>query len=230
MSRKLRLATMDYTKEFIRWSLWYIPIFALVYIVLNVFLREPELNEMSFFSMALSANRIYMLVLGILAVYTFLEWSVNLGLTRKIFFHAMTTAGILTTLFITAATAAVSFLLGFMPWFGTGIPEVSGGVETLVYVGGYLLSTLLYFLGGFLISAGFYRGFVPGMTMVLLNIVIMMGTDIIWSRESGTIGLEALSFDTSMGVAMMVLITIVCLALIYAILRYMIRDIAVKIK
>lgn len=230
MSRKLRMATADYTKEFSKWSLWYIPIFALVYIILNVFVREPELNEVSFFSMALSANRIYILVLGILGVYTFLEWSVNLGLTRRIFFRAMTFTGILTTVFITVVTAALSFIFGLMPWFGTRIPEVSGGTETLAYVGGFLLSTLLYFFGGLLISVGFYRGFTPGMAMVLLNVIIMIGTDVIWSRESGTIGFEAIGFDISMGIVMIISITVVCLAVVYAILSYMIRDIPVKIK
>ncbi|WP_411842913.1 hypothetical protein [Salinicoccus sp. HZC-1] len=236
MSGKLRLATMDYTKEFTKWSLWYIPIFALVYIVLNVFLREPELNEMSFFAMALSANRIYMLVLGILAAYTFLEWSINLGLTRKIFLRAVSLAGILVTLFITALTAAISFLLGLMPWFGTSIPEVSGGTETLVHVGGFLLSTLLYFLGGFLISVGFYRGFLPGMAMILLDIILYivlcfilsLGTDIIWFMGDDP-GFNTDNF-LAMSLPVMILVSIAAIAGIYGILSLMIRDIPMKIK
>lgn len=230
MSNKLKLATVDYTKEFTKWSLWYIPIFALVYIIVNIFLREPEINEMSFFSMALSANRIYMLVLGVLAAFIFLEWSVNHGLTRRIFFHAMTFAGVIVTAFITVVTAAISFILGLMPWFGTGIPQASGGMETLIHVGGFLLLTLLYFFSGFLISVAFYHGFKPGMVMVLLSVIIITATDMIWSRQSAAIGLEAISFDTSMGIAMMLTITAVCLALIYGLLSHLIRDIPIKIK
>lgn len=236
MSKKLRLATMDYTKEFIKWSLWYIPIFALVYIILNVFLREPELNEVSFFSMALSANRIYMLVLGILAAFTFLEWSISLGLTRRIFLYGMTLGGVITSLFITAVTAAISFLFGLMPWFGTSIPEVSGGTETLVYVGGFFISTLLYFLGGFLISAGFYRGVIPGMGMVLLvvilNILLEMlinfGMDFMWfwknSPDYGS------NIFTTTGLPIMAAISIVVIGITYAVLYFTVRNIPVKIK
>src|SRR5699024_12512884 len=123
---------MDYSKGFGKWSLWYIPIFALVYVILNIFVREPELNEISFFAMALSANRIYMLVLGILAPYSFLEWSLNLGLTRKTFFQAMVSAGVIVTLFVMAGTAGVSLILGLMPWFCPSITEATGGTEIRV--------------------------------------------------------------------------------------------------
>jgi|GEM_PF-2455440 len=233
MSEKLGLATMDYTKEFGKWCLWYIPIFALVYIILNVFIREPELNEMSFFAMALSANRVYMLVIGILAVYTFLEWSLNLGLTRKIFFRAMVFTGVIITLSVTAATAAISFVFGLMPWFGIGIPEVSGGAETIVHVGGYMLSTVLYFLGGFMISVGFYRGFVPGMGAVVLNIILFIATDVLWARQEGGAFIPAVdSLDLMTGLNMWVVaaITLAVLAIAYAILYYMIREIPLKIK
>ncbi|KKK34894.1 hypothetical protein WN59_04370 [Salinicoccus sediminis] len=233
MSGKSGLATTDYSKEFGKWSLWYIPIFALVYIIMNVFIREPELNDMSFFAMALSANRIYMLVLGILAAYTFLEWSLNLGLTRKIFFRAMVAAGVIVTLFVTVVTAAISFVFGLMPWFGTGIPDVPGGTETIVHVGGYMLSTLLYFLGGFLISVGFYRGFVPGMSAVVLNVILFMATDVLWSRDEGAAGFPAIdSLDLMTGMSMWAVaaVTLAVLAVVCAALYYMIRNIPVKIK
>ncbi|WP_017549944.1 hypothetical protein [Salinicoccus carnicancri] len=232
MSGKSGLATMDYSKEFGKWSMWYIPIFALVYIILNVFIRESELNDMSFFAMALSANRVYMLVLGILAVYTFLEWSLSLGLTRKDFFRAMVSAGVIVTLLVTAATAAISFVFGLMPWFGTGIPEVSGGMETIVHVGGYMLSTLLYFLGGFLISVGFYRGFVPGMGTVVLNIILFMATDVMWSREgaAGIPAIDSLDLMSGMNMGAAAVMTLAVLAIVCAVLYYTIRDIPLKIK
>ncbi|HIW13362.1 MAG TPA: hypothetical protein H9891_09450 [Candidatus Salinicoccus stercoripullorum] len=233
MSGKSRLATMDYSKGFGKWSLWYIPIFALVYVILNIFVREPELNEISFFAMALSANRIYMLVLGILAPYSFLEWSLNLGLTRKTFFQAMVSAGVIVTLFVMAVTAAVSLILGFMPWFGTSIPEVTGGTETLVHVGGYVLSTLLYFLGGLLISVGFYRGFIPGAGVLILTILLFMATDVLWSRDEGIAGIPAIdSLDLmlELGIWTVLVITLAALVIICAALYYTIRNISVKIK
>ncbi|WP_020007591.1 hypothetical protein [Salinicoccus albus] len=229
---RLGMAVRDYTANITQWGLWYLPIFALVYMILNIFISEPEFNRMSFMAMALPANRIFMMIVGILASYVFLEWSVNLGLTRKIFFKGMFAAGAAVIIILSVLSFVISFVLGLMPWFGSSLSASWEGLGTAPYVTGHLLTTYLYFISGLLISAGFHRAFLPGMGMILLSIIMIGTGDFIWGlNDSGGVviflGFEGL---TDINIGILVMITLILIGIGMMIFRALIRQAPINVK
>ncbi|WP_342387997.1 hypothetical protein [Salinicoccus bachuensis] len=231
MNNKLKLATMDFSKEIAKWTMWYLPVMAVIYILVSLFLNEVEVNEMSFYAMASSANRIFMLVAGIMAVFMFLELAISVGLTRKTFLNSMLLTGGVITIGLAAVTGIISLILGLMPWFGDGIvaPGATGG--PVVNVIGHLLTTYVFFLAGFIISIGFYRGFLGGMISIVLSIGIAIAIDSMWTwQTSGTVfNMEMAGYGSS-NLLLTIIFSLLLVFFTIAILQSLIRSVPVKVK
>ena len=87
-NNKVKHGTMDLSIMSVFGAFWYIPIFTVIYIVLFLIFGAGELDNMSYFSMGMNANRIFMLVMGIIIGSSFIKWAIGLGMTRKQFYKA----------------------------------------------------------------------------------------------------------------------------------------------
>lgn len=231
MNNKLKLATMDFSKEIAKWTMWYLPIMAAIYILVSLFVNETEVNEMSFYVMASSANRIFMLVAGILAVFMFLELAISLGLTRKTFLNAMILTGGVVTVGLAVVTWILSLVLGIMPWFGDGIVADDTTAGLLVHIISHLMTAYVFFLAGFIISIGFYRGFLGGMIAIVLSLGITIAIDAMWTfQTAGTIFNMEMAEYASGNVLLTIMFSILLILFNIAVLQSLIRSVPVKVK
>lgn len=172
MTTKLKETTKTFTSIFPIWSLSYIGVLLIVYIISNYFSTE---GISSFFGFGMTANRTYLLVLAIITMLMFIEWAVNMGVSRKTYLKSMLITGLVTAVFITAVVAIISFGLSFTPFAGDYlIAEDLRYLTSMEYLIFHFLSGLLFYAAGLLISASFYRGFWAGMLSILSGIAAVM--------------------------------------------------------
>ncbi|GAB3056099.1 hypothetical protein ACFOU0_02290 [Salinicoccus sesuvii] len=231
MNNKVKLATMDFSSQIFKWILWYLPIMLIVYILVSLFVNDTDINEMSFYAMALSANEIFMLVAGILSVFTFLELSIGLGLTRRTFLRVMLITGAIITIALAALTGIISVIMNFMPWFGGGIVVGELQSSPFVHILGHLLTTFTFFLGGFIISIGFYRGFLGGMISIVLSLCILVAIDSLWMWQTrGTVFDIDVTPYASGNLFMTILFSLFLIFFTVAVLQSLVRSIPVKVR
>ncbi|MFA7745211.1 hypothetical protein [Salinicoccus roseus] len=231
MNNKLKLATMDFSKEIGKWTMWYLPIMAVIYILVSLFVNETEVNEMSFYAMASSANRIFMLVAGILVVFMFLELAISLGLTRKTFLNAMILTGGVVTVGLAVVTWILSLVLGIMPWFADGIVADDTAAGPLAHIVSHLMTAYVFFLAGFIISIGFYRGFLGGMIAIVLSLGITIAIDAMWTfQTAGTVFNMEMAEYGSGNLLLTIIFSILLILFTIAVLQSLIRSVPVKVK
>ena len=86
MSTKLKETTKVFSYILPVWSLWYLGVLLIIYIISHIFSNEAM---SSFFGFTFTANRTYMLVIGIIVMIGFLEWAIGMGVSRKTFFKSV---------------------------------------------------------------------------------------------------------------------------------------------
>lgn len=172
MTTKLKDTTKIFTSIFPVWSLWYIGILLIVYIISHIFSSE---GMSAFFGFGMTANRTYLFVLAIISVLMFTEWAVNMGVSRKTFYKSLMITGIITAVFITGVVGIITFGLSFTPFTGDYLIAEDlrylSEFESLVF---HFISGLLFWALGVLIAAAFYRGFWAGMLSILSGIVALV--------------------------------------------------------
>lgn len=172
MITKLKETTKIFTSIFPVWSLWYIGILLIVYIISHIFTTE---GISSFFGFGMTANRTYLFVLAILSVLMFMEWALNMGISRKTFYKSLMVTGLITTVFVTAVVGIITFVLSFTPFTGDYlIVDDLRYLNEFEYLIFHFISGLLFWALGVLIAASFYRGFWAGMLSILAGIVAII--------------------------------------------------------
>ena len=172
MTTKLKDTTKIFTSIFPVWSLWYIGILLIVYIISNIFTSEAI---SSFLGFGMTANRTYLFVLAIMSVLMFTGWAVNMGVSRKTFYKSLMITGIITAVFITGVVGIITFGLSFTPFTGDYlIAEDLRYLSEFEYLVYHFISGLLFWALGVLIAAAFYRGFWAGMLSILSGIAALL--------------------------------------------------------
>lgn len=228
---KVKLATADFSKEMAKWAAWYMPVLIVLYILLVLFIDDSGISGMSFFFMAAGANRIFMLVAGILTVFIFLERAIQLGLTRMTFMRAMLWTGVILTAGLALTAGIISLVLGAMPWFGMDIVASDMNRGPISMVLGHLSTAYLFFLAGFIISIGFYRGWFGGVIAIVLGVGIAVAIESLWTfqAEGMLFGLNMISgmsgniFMTLIFSGLLILFTI-------ALIQSLIRSLPIKVR
>ncbi|GAA3732754.1 hypothetical protein GCM10022378_21270 [Salinicoccus jeotgali] len=227
---KVKLATADFSKEMAKWAAWYMAVMVALYILLMLFIDDSGINGMSFFFMASGANRVFMLVAGILTVFVFLERAIQLGLTRMTFMRAVLWTGVIFTVTLALVAGIISLILGVMPWFGTQTTASGmGGPVSMVL--GHLLAAYLFYLAGFIISIGFYRGWFGGLIAIVLGVGIAVAIESLWTFRT-----EGVLFELNMisGASGNIFLTVVFSGLLIlftiALIQSLIRSLPIKIK
>lgn len=172
MTTKVKETTKIFTSIFPVWSLWYIGVLLIIYIISHIFSAD---GISSFFGFGMTANRTYLFVLAIMSVLMFTEWAVNMGVSRKTFYKSLMITGIITAVFITGVVGIITFGLSFTPFTGDYlIAEDLRYLSEFEYLVFHFISGLLFWALGVLIAAAFYRGFWAGMLSILSGIVALV--------------------------------------------------------
>lgn len=161
------------------WSLWYIPVVLVIYLVRN-FIPNADIENFNLASAIFQPSKIYMLVIGIITSFAFLSHYVKNGITRKDYFIGSA---------IAAASVAISIIvLSIIPnevfrLFGwsTSITDIGlNGTSIWVYPIALSLILVSYYVAGWIIAVSFYKFGGVGALFIPLAILIICLTDLLW--------------------------------------------------
>ncbi|MGD7046082.1 hypothetical protein [Jeotgalibacillus proteolyticus] len=177
----------DMTTVQLGWALWMIAITLIIFIGIRyVFGDKNDLGIDGFLVFIENPYKIFMLVIGILSVPSFLTFYVKLGVTRKQYFVG--------TVISSAALSTIFMIIAVM--IG-GLEQLLAPIEVVTFLGPntpwltiffvFTLNIFIYYIAGWLIGAGYYRYGGWGLFITIsgsLGLIFM--TDLFWSRELNT--------------------------------------------
>ncbi|MFS0785588.1 hypothetical protein ABC345_04280 [Shouchella sp. 1P09AA] len=206
----MNLLTTELYKEKLTWLVWFLIVIVFFQAVLIFLAAYFGGSVEPFVLFSFQPSRIFMLVLGIMSAYRFLDYYYHLGQTRKRYFKSSLAATSLLTLtmlvlffFVSLVEKGVFRLFGLPGSMlsaeeGTNIVNENGhlGIHMQFSTEGvglldsptlfilFFAIQLLFFYGvGWLISVGFYRyGWLIGLGFVLLALVFLSLNEWIWSN------------------------------------------------
>lgn len=220
-NNKVMHGTRDLSIISIFGALWYIPIFTVIYIGLFLVFGAGELDNISYFSMGINANRIFMLVMGIIIGGAFIKWAIGLGMTRRQFYKASIYSGAIMAVVLTIAMIILSLFIGLLPFAGTENINQPLEMHPAMNLITQTLTVYLAYLAGSLIGTGFYRN---GWFGALAIIITILGSFIPETLDSVILN----SFGLTEGVVALITVIVLIIALI-AVNYYFIKDIVIKI-
>lgn len=174
-------------KEQFKWTLWFLGILYLIRIAAHffeMFFSEAEFN-IALLNFAYEPSKIYMLVIGLISVYTFLGFCIDYGLTRKHYYQAAFLSAAVISVVITVVIAALNLIDTII--FGTNaavfyLTEADTLLGVLLPGGAaYFITVLLYYLLGMFVASGFYRfGWLTGLGFIAIGLFCLLIESIIW--------------------------------------------------
>ena len=220
-NNKVKHGTMDLSIMSVFGAFWYIPIFTVIYIVLFLIFGAGELDNMSYFSMGMNANRIFMLVMGIIIGSSFIKWAIGLGMTRKQFYKANIYSGAIMAVMLTIAIVIISLFIGLLPFVGT--EHINQPLEMHPIMNLITLTLMVYvgYLAGTLIGTGFYRNGWFGALGIIITIICSFLPE---TLDSVIVN----SFSLTAGTGALIIVIALIVALI-AVNYYFVKDIVIKI-
>ncbi|WP_027963672.1 hypothetical protein [Halalkalibacillus halophilus] len=200
MSRD-RMVFIDLFKEQLKWSVWFLAIiFTLRIIHLGIILIFDEGGSTlgGFLNFSHQSAKIYMLIVGIVALFVFLTYAVQHGITRMEYIKGGALAAIALSLalaFISMVFAGSEYLLVWLTGLSIDVHTdsllgVNANWLVLFFI--YTISVLLYYLLGWLIASGFYHSPRRGFWYIALAIGLLFIDDFMWGTQ---VTLFALSFS-----------------------------------
>ncbi|MFS8631158.1 MAG: hypothetical protein LOD92_08405 [Bacillales bacterium] len=232
----LRKVAVDMTLIQAKWAAWFIGIVFAIYVLFRIFTPNVEVHSVSmethsFLTMAYSPSKVFMLVLGILSVSSFLPFYVQHGVTRRDYFYGASFSSTV----LTAGLMAIAWLVTIIeqvirpdminPSF-LG-PDASWLLTAFIFT----LVILAYFAGGWLIGAGFYRYGAGGLLFILLAILFISFVESLWEFKQTHFLLLYFNFsDEQIPMSVSLLGTIATIIVSFLIVRLMTKRVRIKIK
>ncbi len=203
----------------------------------------------SYFDAVFVSSNIYMLVIGIIAAYAFLQYYVSSGVTRKDYFKgaAIASVGLSFSIPIIASVIAALqiFIINLMNFpiltrsqLANRFTEDDGNLignfiqsiiltpfvdlqdNWLVAIVVFASNILMYYLVGWLIGSGFYRyGVLPGLLCIVIAFVVLYAQDLLLS-----IALDLPVHDMFASLDFPVFVSIVGIVILVSIVLWMIRQ------
>ncbi|MYL40079.1 hypothetical protein [Virgibacillus salexigens] len=222
-------------KEWLKWSIW---LFAII-IILRVLHWigdyfgevEPAIDHFMYFMN--ESSPIFMLVVGIMMVFTFLRYYTEHGLTRRTYFIG----GAIASLMITITIGVISMLLPViegivLSLFGIHYPEHLQFHSFGYWISYFLLfiiTSWLYYIIGWFIGHVFYRyNWWKGIFASFFGFVLVMLENVI---NGETVTVYGVHFE---GLSLSIFTSIIILLLLSAgmlVINYrLVKDIQVKMK
>lgn len=220
-NNKVKYGTIDLSVINIFGAFWYVPIFTVIYLAIFLIFSTGELDNMSYFSMGINANRIFMLVMGIIIGSSFIKWAIGLGMTRSQFYKANMYSGAIMAVVLTIAMIIISLFIGLLPFAGTENINETFNMHPVMNLIALTLMVYLGYLAGTLIGTGFYRNGWFG----ALGIIITIFSNFIPEAFDSVI-VDLFGLTEGAGAFIAVIIMIIALIVLN---YYFIKDIVIKI-
>ncbi|MDG5473318.1 hypothetical protein P6709_16320 [Jeotgalibacillus sp. ET6] len=221
--------TYDMTTVQLGWAAWMIAITLIIFIGIRYFFGDKnDLGIDGFFVFIENPYKIFMLVIGILSVPSFLSFYVKLGVTRKQYFIGTAfSSAVLSMIFM-----VIAMIIG-------GIEQLIAPAEVKTFLGAnapwltiffvFTLNIFIYYLAGWLIGAGYYRYGGWGLFFTIngaVGLIFMM--DLFWSRELNTPLHRFLSLQTLENFSLV--ISFVASFILLAISLWVIRSLTKRVR
>ncbi len=203
------------------WSIIFFLILIFNNIIKYMFHEGGEIGN--FFNITFSGSTVFMLIIGIIAAYTFLPLYVNHGITRKDYFVGNTLA----IFFISLVLLAVSLIITGVEYTIVNLTNMDitfineGAIENeeniianfvlsivlssfgdmnnvpwLLSIGVFLIRAMFFYAIGWFIGASFYRaGVIAGFGSIAFSIILVSLFDLFWEATEGNILAQYLSLD-----------------------------------
>ncbi len=220
-NNRLKNATVDLSWAGIIGMCWYIPIFTVVYVGIFLIFGSAELDDMSYTSIGLNANSIFLLVMGIIVGSYYIKWGITLGITRKQFYKANLMSGFGVTVLLTAAVLLIGFLVSLLPFVGSEALEHRANMHPVMNVITSFVIAFGGYMAGTLIGTGFYRNGWLGALAIIITVFSSYATGIV-----DPLFVDLLGLTEGVGI----LVTSIVLVIVIAVLHYFfVRNIVIRI-
>lgn len=220
-NNRLRYAVTDLSWAGIIGMAWYIPIFTVIYIGIFLIFGSAELDDLSYTSIGLNANSVFLLVMGIVIGSYYIKWGISLGITRKQFYKANLISGILMVLMLTAVVLLLGYLVSFLPFVGTEALEQWSDSHPVLDVINRIVVTFGAYMAGTLIGTGFYRNAWLGAAAIIITVLCTYLPGLLDPFFINVIGMDAVLGS---------IITALVLVVILAVLHFVfVRNIVISI-
>ncbi|GIO23345.1 hypothetical protein [Oceanobacillus sp. J11TS1] len=191
--------------EQLKWTAWFFVILAIIFttlIIVNITFTSVEMHDVLTNN---NASNVYMLIIGLLYSYGFLDYFFKNGVTRKRFFQAALFSSVL--LSIVLGIAMTMMFIGFefflpmsenaAPW--PNLITDGGFLSILQSLADYSIFHYFYLLIGWFIGLGFYRfRWKIGLLFIFVGILLVAIMEVlkgeIWSIPSVELFSSSLQF------------------------------------
>lgn len=187
-NNSVKIAT-DLSWILLTWSAWFLSIVFIVYLVLrmiggDVEINQQALSQQSFLTFAYRPAKVYMLVIGIISISSFLPFFVKQGITRKDYFVGSAISSVIVSFILMTMAGIVAIVEKiFIPTRETA-SFLGPDASWFLIIAIFSLNILVYFMAGWLIGSGFYRfGGLGGMLYIVMAVVVVSISDILWEFE-----------------------------------------------
>jgi hypothetical protein len=222
-------------KEWMKWSIWFFAVVITIRVIhwFVEYLGEegPVIDHFIYFMN--NSSRIFMLVVGIMTVFTFLRYYTEHGLTRKTYFLG----GTISSFLITLTIGLISFLLPLLErvvlsLLNINFPESIQSQSFGYWISFFLLfmiTSWLYYIIGWFIGHVFYRyNWWKGIIASGFAFILVMGANILTGETVTVYGitLEGHSLPIFTTIAVFLLLSVGMLVVNHR----LVKDIQVKMK
>ncbi|MDT8860235.1 hypothetical protein N0O92_08310 [Alkalihalobacillus sp. MEB130] len=238
MSKLVQKVTTDLYSIQMKWVAWYLPIVYILYLVVLVFVLEPEIQAMSLLTFTFQTATIFMLVCGILSSFVFLPIYVKHGVTRKTYFQATILSSLALVITIMTITALVTWVFtlfdGSIGIFNNVQLSLLSTADPkwFLTILSYCIVIFIYFLAGWLISLGFYRyGAAGGFGCIAAALVFISVTDLFYNFKTPKpiVGIfPQVTLTSQIGIA--IAFSLLIIAVVIAFVHKITKDIAIKVE
>ncbi|MCA0970865.1 hypothetical protein LCM20_09705 [Halobacillus litoralis] len=230
-----KTVVQELVKEWLKWSTWLFISMLTIRAIFWIFDAGGEntgvIDHFAYFMN--DAGDIFMLIVGILTVYTFLRYYTEHGLTRRTYFIG----GVVASLLTTAGIGIITFLLtfvekGVLSMVGMSYPtyvEPQSAGYWIGFILMFLVTSWFYYLLGWFIGHAFYRyNWLVGMLATGISLILLFIEGIVTGETVMVFGLtlEVLSQSVIVSVLILTLISVVLAGVNYR----LVKDIRVKMK
>ncbi|WP_040983277.1 hypothetical protein [Oceanobacillus jeddahense] len=146
--------------EQMKWAAWFYGIMIILTLGITIANHWGILGNLDINS---TTSNVFMLIIGLLYSYGFLDYYFKLGGSRKKFFKASLFASVLLSVILAfAMVIMISLFEILVPALGFAVPWtdllISSGILSFIQsIGDYFISHFFYLLIGWFIGIGFYR-------------------------------------------------------------------------
>ncbi|MCT1902638.1 hypothetical protein [Oceanobacillus sojae] len=207
--------------EQIKWASWFYSIIIVLTIGTTIANHWGFLDNLDISN---TTSTIFMLIIGLLYSYGFLDYYYKLGISRKMFFKAALFASALLSIILALAMITMIVLfetlvpaLGFaVPWTD---PLIGGGVLSFIQsIADYSVAHFFYLLLGWFMGLGFYRfRWKIGLLFILISFpffgisaLLQDKADIAHTIKFFTVNLQIISIGPYLIFFIVIAILIVC--------------------